>query len=422
MATLDCDVVVVGLGNAAQAAAASAHEAGAKVIVLEKAPEKKRGGNTWFSHGAQFRHYHNGIPDVKPLLPHVPESEWEKIDLPPYTKDDFYADIMRVTRGRSVPELAELLVNESYPTVRWMRESGIQWEILYTDAKPEGGRFRWHHGSSFIHSKDGGAGLVDMWHRILQSKGIEVRYENGAVRFITDEKNAVRGVVVQTPEGLAEIRCKGRIVAADRAGCDLIVAQGIEAGGHVRGKIGLLALLGQVLPAVRVPVVAAGGIGTGRAMAAALASGASAVRVGTRFVAAEESDAHPSYVKKLISAEAKDTVLTEAFSANWPNAPHRVLRSSLEAAQKLQGDVVGERAYAWEPNVRVPVPRFTSLVPLKTHTGEIDAMPHWAGESVEGVTKIQPARDIVRELAGEAEELLRRWSAPSGNGRRPNHP
>jgi len=211
-------------------------------------------------------------------------------------------------------------------------------------------------------------------------------------------------------------------VAAERAGCDLIVAQGIEAGGHVRGKIGLLALLGQVLPAVRVPVVAAGGIGTGRAMAAALASGASAVRVGTRFVAAEESDAHPSYVTKLIEAEAKDTVLTEAFSANWKNAPHRVLRSSLEAAQDFKGDVVGERVYEWEPNVRIPVHRFASLVPVKTVTGNIDAMPHWAGESVEAVTKIQPAGDIVRELAGEAEELLRRWSAPSGNGRPPDHP
>src|SRR2546426_755377 len=81
--------------------------------------------------------------------------------------------------------------------------------------------------------------------------------------------------------------------AAERAGCDLIVAQGTEAGGHVRGKIGLLALLGEVLPSVKVPVVAAGGIGTGRAMAAALAAGASAVRVGTRFVAAEEAGTHP---------------------------------------------------------------------------------------------------------------------------------
>src|SRR5205823_10515392 len=117
--------------------------------------------------------------------------------------------------------------------------------------------------------------------------------------------------------------------AAERVGCDLIVAQGTEAGGHVRGKIGLLALLGQVLDSVRVPVVAAGGIGTGRAMAAVLATGASAVRVGTRFAAAAESEAHPRYVQRLIAAEAKDTVLTEAFSTGW-NAPHRVLRSSVK--------------------------------------------------------------------------------------------
>src|ERR1035437_2524023 len=69
MKTDQCDVVVVGFGNAAQAAAYSAYGSGAKVIVLEKAPEAKRGGNTWFSHGAQFRHVHNGIVDEKPLLP-----------------------------------------------------------------------------------------------------------------------------------------------------------------------------------------------------------------------------------------------------------------------------------------------------------------------------------------------------------------
>ena len=86
---------------------------------------------------------------------------------------------MCVTRGRSVPELAELLVNESYPTVKWMQEMGIQWEILYSAAKPEGGRFRWHHGSSFIHAKDGGGGLVEMWHRIIDDKQIPVRFETG---------------------------------------------------------------------------------------------------------------------------------------------------------------------------------------------------------------------------------------------------
>src|SRR5207245_1761511 len=143
-------------------------------------------------------------------------------------------------------------------------------------------------------------------------------------------------------------------VAAERAGCDLIVAQGTEAGGHVRREIGLLALLGEVLPSIKVPVVAAGGIGTGRAMAAALAAGASAVRVGTRFVAAEEAGTHPAYVEKLIAAEAKDTILTEAFSENWPNAPHRVLRSCVEAVERFQGEFVGETAQPWAPDVRVP--------------------------------------------------------------------
>ena len=198
-------------------------------------------------------------------------------------------------------------------------------------------------------------------------------------------------------------------IAAERAGCDFIVAQGTEAGGHVRGKTGLLALLGQVLPSVKVPVVAAGGIGTGRAMAGALAAGASAVRVGTRFVAAEESEAHPRYVEKLIAAEAKDTILTEAFSVGWPDAPHRVLRSAVEAAQRLQGDVAGERVRPWAPDVRVPVPRFSCIAVMKTTTGEIDAMSYFAGESVDGVKGVQTAGDIVRELSGEAENLLRRW-------------
>ncbi len=198
-------------------------------------------------------------------------------------------------------------------------------------------------------------------------------------------------------------------IAAEQAGCDFIIAQGTEAGGHVRGKIGLLALLGQVLPSVRVPVVAAGGIGTGSAMAAALAAGASAVRVGTRFVAAEETGAHPVYVERLTAATAKDTILTETFSANWPNAPHRVLRSSAEGAQRAAGEFVGERTYPWAPDVRVPVRRLWSFSPEKDTTGDLDAMPMWAGESVDGVKGMQTAGDIVLELSGEAERLLRQW-------------
>src|SRR2546422_1537569 len=130
-------------------------------------------------------------------------------------------------------------------------------------------------------------------------------------------------------------------VAAERAGCDLIVAQGTEAGGHVRGKIGLLALLSEVLPSVKVPVVAAGGIGTGRAMAAALAAGASAVRGGTPFVAAEEAGAPPPDLDKLIAPGGEGTIFTEAFSPNLAEAPHRVLRCFVGTVARVPRGVLG---------------------------------------------------------------------------------
>jgi nitronate monooxygenase len=196
--------------------------------------------------------------------------------------------------------------------------------------------------------------------------------------------------------------------AAADAGCDFVIAQGIEAGGHVRGQIGVLALLDAVLAAVDVPVLAAGGIGTGRALAAILAAGADGARIGTRFVAAEEAEAHPNYVEALIAAKAADTLRSDTFALDYPGAPHRALRSSVEAAQSFQGDIVGEFVNPTDGE-RVPVRRFQKLTITRHVTGAIEAMPHWAGESVRGVTRLQPAAEIVHELAGEAERLLRRW-------------
>lgn len=212
-----------------------------------------------------------------------------------------------------------------------------------------------------------------------------------------------RGAVVSWQVGSSR-----EAVAAQEAGCDLIVAQGIEAGGHIRGKIGLLALLSEVLEAVSVPVIAAGGIGTGRAMAAALAAGAEAVRVGTRFIAAPEAEAHPAYVSALIQAGAEDTVCTEAFFVGWPDAPGRVLRSSLQAAQAHKDDVVGERVGKYTGK-KSQVRRFESGSLTVRTTGTIEAMPHWAGESVGGVKRVQSAAEIVHELSSEAEDFLKRW-------------
>lgn len=193
-------------------------------------------------------------------------------------------------------------------------------------------------------------------------------------------------------------------LAAVDAGCDLIVAQGIEAGGHVRGTIGLVPLLDAILDAVDVPVVAAGGIATARGVAAVLAAGASAARIGTRFAATLESGAHPSYKHALLDATAADTVVTETFSVWWPNAPHRALRSAVEAAEALAEEFAGDVSGAGEP---FPIPRFAVRPPNVATRGRIEAMALYAGQSVGAVRAIESASAVVCELAEGAEKLLK---------------
>jgi NAD(P)H-dependent flavin oxidoreductase YrpB (nitropropane dioxygenase family) len=174
--------------------------------------------------------------------------------------------------------------------------------------------------------------------------------------------------------------------AAQDAGCDLVVVQGFEAGGHLRGTETLLPLLDKVRGRVQIPIVAAGGIGTGRAVAAALAAGADAVRVGTRFVAANESVAHAAYIEALVAAGAEDTVVTTAFEAGWPDAPHRVLRSCVDAGRAL-GD-----AQSWLPTW-----------PTRDERGPVNARALYAGESVASIRERQSAAEIIAELVRDAE-------------------
>src|SRR5215472_2827449 len=200
-----------------------------------------------------------------------------------------------------------------------------------------------------------------------------------------------------------QVGTRDEAVAAADAGCDVIVAQGIEAGGHVRGTIGLLPLLDVVLGAVRVPVVAGGGIGTGRGVAAVLAAGASAARIGTRLAATRESGAHPDYKQALVSADGDGTVLTDTFGVWWPDAPHRVLRSAVNAAHALDDEQAGEVGDAGQP---FPIPRFAVVPPDRATRGHIDAMALYAGQSVAAVTAITPAAEVIREVAAQAEQLL----------------
>ena len=186
--------------------------------------------------------------------------------------------------------------------------------------------------------------------------------------------------------------------AAEAAGCDLVIAKGWESGGRKRFEgPALMALLEAVLGAVSVPVIAAGGIATERGVAAALAGGAAAVRVGTRFIASDEADAHPEWKQAVIAERAEDAVVSTAYNNGMPvPGPHRVLRRSIEAAEALPSEEAGVVRLA---GADIPVARFAPTPPTAESTGVIEAMPFYAGQSAGAVTAIRPAADIVAELA-----------------------
>lgn len=205
---------------------------------------------------------------------------------------------------------------------------------------------------------------------------------------------------------------------AVNCGVDVVVAQGWEAGGHVRGSVATMPLIPAVVDAVApTPVVAAGGIADGRGLAAALALGASGAWIGTRFLASKEAAIHPWYRERLLKATENDTVyLEELFDVGWPKAPHRVLRNKTVAAWEAAGRPPpgkrpGEGEVVATSKSRGEIVRYRSSIALADVEGEIDALPLWAGQSVGLVSKVQPAGDIVREIAAEARAILRQLSA-----------
>ena len=124
------DVVVVGAGNAALTAALAAASEGAKVAILEKAPEHLRGGNSYFT-GGLFRFAYQGIEDISELLPDMTAKEKDNIDVGSYKESEFYSDVMRVTEGLSDPSLLQILTSQSFPTMLWMRDKGVPWILAY---------------------------------------------------------------------------------------------------------------------------------------------------------------------------------------------------------------------------------------------------------------------------------------------------
>jgi NAD(P)H-dependent flavin oxidoreductase YrpB (nitropropane dioxygenase family) len=218
--------------------------------------------------------------------------------------------------------------------------------------------------------------------------------------------------------GAIVLHTVGSAADANRAlncGVDVVVAQGWEAGGHVRGTVATMSLIPAVVDAISpAPVVAAGGIADGRGLAAALALGAAGVWIGTRFLVSHEATIHPRYRERLLRANENDTVFLEnLFDVRWPNAPHRTLRNQTveawEAAGRPPGGKrPGEGEVIAKSRSRGPIVRYQSCAPSPDTEGDIDALSLWAGQSVGLVSKQQAVGDIVREIANEAEATLRR--------------
>ncbi len=200
------------------------------------------------------------------------------------------------------------------------------------------------------------------------------------------------------------------------AGVDVIVAQGWEAGGHVWGEVGGMALIPAVVDAVgEVPVVAAGGIADGRGLAAALMLGAAGVWMGTRFVASAEALTHPGYRELVVGARETDTVHVKLFDGGWPDAAHRTLGNSTVAAWRAAGcPPPGARPGEGEPIATEPdgrrIARYDADCPFDGVEGDWEAMALYAGQSAGLVGEVKPAAEIVADTVAEARRLLARWA------------
>jgi nitronate monooxygenase len=204
--------------------------------------------------------------------------------------------------------------------------------------------------------------------------------------------------------------------AAAEAGADAVIAQGVEAGGHVRGSVPMLELLERVCAALRLPVLAAGGIVDAGDVSAALDAGAVAAVCGTRFLLSDESHAHPQYKQRCL--DASETILTELFGLGWPDAPHRVIPNAA-TRRWLGGDPRGPRWIRTANRVTEPlvsrIPRVVQDRAITTQrpsqpflgprpptddgpTNLLDSGPLYAGTSVARVTDVHRAAELVKTL------------------------
>lgn len=255
-----------------------------------------------------------------------------------------------------------------------------------------------------------------VFEAVLEAKVSAIIFFWGdASPFVLGCKAAGVKVIVQVGSVAEAIRAK-------KAGADAVIAQGFEAGGHVRGNVTTFVLIPAVRDAIgdELPLIAAGGIADGRGLAAALALGAEGAMFGTRFIATRESAAHPIYKRRVTEAREDQTVYTTLFDIGWPDAPHRVLpNETLEQWERAgrpesgrrpgEGEVIGRSRRG---DLELPLVRYGVHNPSGFIEGDVEGMALYAGQSVGLVNDLATAADVVRRIEAEARATIANRLAP----------
>jgi nitronate monooxygenase len=291
----------------------------------------------------------------------------------------------------AIPELAAAVSNAGalgMVTLTWSDDTGaLVRETAARTGRPFGGNL---------------VLTADQHHRLDQALAAGLRVVSfflGDPGEYVEQVHEAGGVVLHTVASAEEAR------RAAGSGVDVVVAQGWEAGGHVGSTVATLPLVPAVVDAVApVPVIAAGGIGDARGVAAVLALGAQAAWLGTRFLLAEEMPIHQDYRRALIAAAETDPQwYPNLYDVGWPDSPHRALRNSTARAW----DAAGRPPDDQRPGAGDVVAHFTSgesivryepAPPMVGTTGDIEALSMWAGQSVALAKARQPAAEIVADL------------------------